>query len=167
MIISWDPGEKRTGCCMFKYDEESKTANLILKEILGPKQVYETLELAEKLLKDGQQHTFVIENFRTDALGIRSSRGRNAAAMFQWSEMETSQLIGTLKYAAYRMNNSPVVLQEPGILTMGRVWCDFPVPKGHIPDDISAYIHGATYMMKQNMIGSVEDIIKHGQGRLM
>lgn len=166
MIVSWDPGEKRTGCCIFKYDKNSKTADLVYKSILNAPQVYETLELVENLLSPGGTHTFVIENFRADVLGVRNNRSKASAAMFQWSEMETSQLIGTLKYAAYRMNRSPVVMQEPGILTMGRVWCDFKVPKGHIPDDISAYIHGAHYMMDARMIGSVDDITKFGQGKL-
>lgn len=166
MILAWDPGDVRTGFAMFKYMEETKTADLLSLEILNTSQVYDMLELAEKMLGDGKQHTFVIEDFKADVMGIKSGRGRSQAAMFQWNQMLTSQLIGTIKYAAHRMNRSPVILQESSILATGRVWCDFKLPKGHIPDDKSAYIHGAHYMMKNRMIDTVDDIIKHGQGRL-
>jgi hypothetical protein len=148
----------------------TRTADLKFIRILNTQEVYKTLELAEKMLPEGGTHTFVIENFRADVNNVSGRQGRTkSAGMFQWSEMKTSQLIGTLTYAAYRMNQSPVILQEPGqVLTMGRVWCDLPVPKkGHIPDDKSAYIHGAHYMMNAGLIDSVDDILKNGQERLL
>lgn len=168
MIIAWDPGEKNIGCAMFSYNEEARTANLMFKRILTRDTMYKVLELAEgMLLNENQRHTFVIENFRIDPNNVanRNPRGRSSA-MFQWSEVETSQVIGALRYAAFRMNQSDVVMQEPGILAMGRKWCDFKVPKGHIPDDVSAYIHGLHYMMKYGLINSTDDVIREGQTRL-
>lgn len=169
MIIAFDPGDKNIGCAMFSYSEEEKKANLLFKRVLNRETLYSVLELAEKMLvgKPDVKHTFVIENFRIDPNNVanRNPRARSSA-MFQWSEVETSQVIGALKYAAYRMNNSDVVMQEPAILAMGRKWCDFKVPKGHIPDDISAYIHGLHYMMKFGLIQSPDDVIREGQTRL-
>lgn len=117
------------------------------------------LELAEKLLQPGQKHTFVIENFRVDT----QVRG----AMFQWSEMETSQMIGALKYAARRMNNSEVIMQEPGaVLGAAKRWAPFKWPKGHLPDDKSAYCHLAYFGMKRGLIDTTDDILQKGQEML-
>lgn len=169
MIIAWDPGEKNIGCAMFSYNEDEELANLLFKRTVNKPDMYKILEMAEKMLinQPGEKHTFVIETFRIDPNNVanRNPRARNSA-MYQWSEVETSQVIGALKYAAYRMNQSHVVTQEPGILAMGRKWCDFKVPQGHIPDDISAYIHGVHYMIKTGLITSTDQIIHAGQSRL-
>ena len=171
MIIAWDPGEKNIGCAMFSYDEKERKANLLFKRILDRANMYGVLELAEKMLAGNEnvKHTFVIENFRIDPNNVANrnvGRGGRSSAMFQWSEVETAQVIGTLRYAAHRMNQSDVVMQEPTILAMGRKWCDFKVPKGHIPDDISAYIHGLHYMIKFGLIDSPDDVIRNGQTKL-
>lgn len=159
MILSFDPGEVNVGFCMFLYNEELRKADLKYMAVLTPEQTYEMLELAEGMLKPGQTHTFVIENFRID----QKVRG----AVFQWSEMKTVRLIGALEYAARRMNKSKVVLQEPGpVLSQARKWAPFKWPKGHLPDDKSAYCHGAYYMMKYRYIDTVDDILQKGQEKL-
>lgn len=177
MIIAWDPGEKNIGCAMFSYNEDEELANLLFKRTVNKADMYKILEMAEKMLinQPGEKHTFVIENFRIDPLDITNRqasggranpRRRTTGSMYQWDEVLTSQTIGALKYAAFRMNQSHVIMQEPGILTMGRKWCDFKIPKGHLPDDISAYIHGVHYMIKAGLITSTDQIIHAGQSKL-
>ena len=101
---------------------------------------------------------FVIENFRMDS----HVRG----AVFQWNELLTSQMIGRVKLCAEWLE-APVFMQEPGpALSMGRKWCPFKLPKGHIPDDKSAFIHGAHFMMSKKLIGSVDQITLFGQAEL-
>lgn len=158
MILAFDPGEKNIGFAMFSYNAEEKMADLKALKVLSKRELYTILAMAEGLLKEGKKHTFVIENFRVDS----RVRGVN----FQWSEMETIRVIGSLEYAAFRMNDSPVVFQEPRILGMGRKWCDLKVNKGHIQDDVAAYMHGAYYMMSAGMIGGVSQIRKFGQESL-
>lgn len=144
---------------MASYDEERRKLDLKICRIIQGSQVYDMLELAETLLQPGQTHTFVIENFRVDS----EVRG----AMFQWSDMETSQMIGALKYAARRMNNSEVVVQEPGVvLGAAKRWAPFKWPKGHLPDDKSAYCHLAYWAMKRGLIDTTDDILKKGQEML-
>lgn len=159
MILSFDPGEVNVGFCMLQYDEAIRKADLRYMAILRPEQTFEMLELAEGLLKPDGTHIFVIENFRVDEK-VRGAR-------FQWSEMKTIRMIGALEYAARRMNKSPVILQEPGpVLSGARNWAPFRWPKGHLPDDKSAYCHAAYYMMKRRMIDSVDDILDKGQEKL-
>lgn len=161
MIIAIDPGDVRIGFAAFTYDPSKRQADLRMKEIIDVEGLYERLNCFDGLTPPGTQHVFVVENFRVDS----EVRG----AMFQWNEMLTSQVIGSVKYAAFRLNKSRVVIQEPAILAMARKWCDFPMPKrpsGHIKDDVSAYCHGAHFMMKANMIDTVKDILKFGQASL-
>jgi len=158
MIFAIDPGDVRIGFAAFTYDAERRKADLRIKQIVDLPTLYQMFTLAEGMLQGDQRHTFIVENFRTDT----QVRG----VTFQWNEMLTSQCIGAVKYAAYRLNDSPVIMQEPRILAMGRKWCDFPVPKnpnGHIKDDTSAYIHGAHWMISKGMIDNVDDILKFGQ----
>lgn len=168
MIISIDPGDVRIGFCMFTYSQDTRKADLRIKEILDTEGLYQMLNLLDGLTGPTKKHVFVMENFRVDVNDV-AGRGNGHPVMFQWNEMLTSQVIGAVKYAAFRLNNSKVVMQEPRILTMGRKWCDFPVPanpKTHLKDDVSAYIHGAHFMMKAQMIDSVKDITKFGQAEL-
>jgi hypothetical protein len=87
--------------------------------------------------------------------------------MYQWSEMQTIRQIGALEYAAFRMNNSPVTFQEPGVvLGAAKRWAPFPWPKGHLPDDKSAYCHLFYWASKRNMVDTTDDILQNGQEKL-
>lgn len=174
MIISVDPGESRIGFCLFRYDPETKKADLRTKVILnGPSELYGLLTIAEGL--GGKINTVVCENYRirppvnpnprSHSPYGRSQSGGMLSAKDFWSEALTIRVIGACEYFAQRVE-ADFVIQEPKILAMGRKWCDFPVsqnPKTHIPDDIAAYIHGAHFMMNARMIRSVDDITKFGQ----
>lgn len=167
MILAIDPGDVRIGVAMFSYDEEEKQANLTVLQIVDLEMLYGILAIFETMVKKADEnpnapkkkHTIVVENFRTDVV-------QHGIATFQWNEMLTSQVIGAVKYGAHRIG-ADVVIQENRVLHMGKKWCDLKGAKNkHIPDDVSAYIHGAYYMMQQRMIGSVDDILKFGQERM-
>lgn len=178
LILSVDPGEKHIGFCMFKYMAESKKADLQAMAVLdGPQELFSLFATAEGL--GGQIETVVCENFRTRPPENNTNpRGRSPYGRSQsgavistrdfWSEQLTIRVIGVCEYFAFRVG-AKFVTQEPQILAMGRKWCDFKVPQSpgsHIKDDISAYIHGAHYMMQRRMILGVEDILKFGQERI-
>lgn len=159
MILTWDPGDVRVGFAMASHLQDQGKLDLKICRIISADDVYDMLGLAESLLQPGQTHTFVIENFRVDS----KVRG----AVFQWSDMATSRMIGALQYAAYRMNNSKVVMQEPGVvLGAAKRWAPFNWPKGHLPDDKSAYCHLAYYAMKRGLIDTTDDILRNGQEHL-
>jgi hypothetical protein len=79
----------------------------------------------------------VLENFR-----IRP--GQN----FSWSEMNTIQVIGAIKYRAHQLK-CPVVLQEPSAYPIGIKWAGLVLPKDHsISHQVVAYAHGTYYSHK-------------------
>lgn len=160
MIVAIDPGSMRTGVAMFTYDEEVKKANLILLKIYeGESGAEEVVQFVAK--PRGVQHTIVIEDFK-HAMATGNFRNKRSAAMAK-DEAITHALAKKLKGAAANAGHK-LIIQEPRILSMGRKWCDLPVPKtGHIPDDKSAYIHGAHYLMESGKIRTVRDILKYGQ----
>jgi hypothetical protein len=157
---------------MATWQQEKRKLDLKMCRIIPATDVYAMLELAEKLLKPGQTHEFVIENFRIDDRDERRGypkygKSRNAGQMYQWSEMQTIRQIGALEYAAFRMNNSPVTFQEPGVvLGAAKRWAPFPWPKGHLPDDKSAYCHLFYWASKRNMVDTTDDILQNGQEKL-
>jgi hypothetical protein len=165
LILAFDPGDVRVGFAMASYSKERRKLDLKICTIIAADQLYNYLGMAESLLPENGTHTFVIENFRNDQL-TRNRLGKSVS-MFQWNEMLTSQMIGTLKYAAFRMNDSPVTLQEPGVvLSNAKRWAPFKWPKGHLPDDKSAYCHLAFYAMNARLIDTVDDILQNGQEKI-
>lgn len=159
MILVWDPGPARTGFIMAEYLPEQRKIDIKVMSIVPGDQVKDMLGLAEGMLLPGQTHTFVIENFRVDT----QARGN----IFQWDDMKTSKMIGAIEYAAYRMNDSPVVLQEPGpVLSQAKRWAPFKWPKGHLPDDKSAYCHLFYWANKRGMVDTTDDLIMKGQEQL-
>lgn len=163
-IIAVDPGDVNNGFAYFKYFPESRTADLKIMKICGSKELSTLLKIIWGLGQakpNEEQKTnpynmfFVIENFRMDS----HVRG----AVFQWNELLTSQMIGRVRLCAEWMD-APVFMQEPGnVLPLGRKWCPFKLPKGHIPDDKAAFIHGAHFMMSKNLIADVGQIKLFGQ----
>lgn len=80
----------------------------------------------------------VLENFR-----VRP--GQN----FSWSEMETIQVIGAVKYRAHQLK-CKVVLQEPSCYNIGAKWAGVQIPKNHsISHQVVAYAHGTFYSHKK------------------
>lgn len=162
MILAWDPGDVRVGFAMAEHWPEKRKLDLKICQTVPAEEVYSMLGLAETLLEPGQKHTFVVENFRID------TKGRGVT--FQWNEMLTIRMIGALEYAAFRMNDSPVVMQEPGhVLGNAKRWAPFPWKKSydkHLPDHLSAYCHLANYAIKKGLIDTTDDILENGQEKL-
>lgn len=172
-IISVDPGDVNNGFCYFKYDDETRKADLKIMKICGSKELSDLLKVLwgigqikttddyDEFKKNPHNMFFVIENFRVDSMG----RG----AIFQWNQMLTSQMIGRVKLCAEWLD-APVFMQEPAILGQGKrvVTGRVPLPKGngHIRDDVSAFIHGVHFMTSKNLIRTVDDISMFGQESL-
>lgn len=97
-------------------------------------------------------NTIVLENFR-----IRP--GMN----FSWSEMDTIQVIGAVKYRAHQLK-CKVVLQEPSCYSIGSKWAGVQIPKDHsISHQVVAYAHGTYYSHKK--LGNPIPAIKQMQGK--
>lgn len=163
LILAIDPGEKNNGMAFFKWDDETRKADLKFMEVFSQEQIFSQLKLIHDIAKVGAPLEIVIENFRVDPNNFanRGYRGKSNLT-FQWSEMKTSRIIGAVEFVAHSIE-APLTFQEPGILGMARKWCDLPLPKGHIPDDKSAYIHGVHYMREKNYIRTPDDVTKFGQ----
>jgi hypothetical protein len=157
LIIAIDPGAVNTGVAMFRYDSEAKKAHMFYLKILhedAEKQIMSVIGKSEP------KHTVVLEAFR-NAMSTGNFRNRKSANMTA-AELATNKLANKIKATAAG-NGHELILQEPSILAMGKKWCDYKLPKGHIPDDKSAYIHGVYYMMKAGLIRTTDDIVKFGQ----
>lgn len=63
----------------------------------------------------------------------------------------TEQVIGMVDMIARRLGVS-VVKQPATILRIAAKWAGVKVPSGHIPDQVSAYLHGYYYLHQQNII---------------
>lgn len=168
-IISIDPGDVNNGFCYFQYNPETKTADTKIMKIMGSTEVYNMLKVIWGFGQAGPKPEwaeqpnpynmfFVVENFRMDS----HVRG----AVFQWSEMLTSQMIGSVKLLASWMN-APVYMQEPGnVLPMARKWAPWPKMPKHIPDDKSAWLHGVHWMMQKKLIFTPSHVTMFGQEML-
>lgn len=162
-IFSFDPGDKNNGFCYFKYDTETKKADLRIMQIMTQDEIEDILKVAWGVSQADPKPEiyFVAENFRVDSMG----RG----AVFQWSEMETIRIIGAIKLAA-KWCGAKFILQEPGeVWPMARKWA-VPYPfkriNTHPEDDKSAWCHGAKFMMKCRWINTVDQITMFGQERM-
>lgn len=83
-------------------------------------------------------NVIVLENFR-----IRPDQN------FSWSEMNTIQVIGAIKYRAHQLK-CKVVLQEPSCYSIGAKWAGVTIPKDHsISHQVVAYAHGTYYSHKK------------------
>lgn len=168
-IISVDPGDSNNGFCYFKYDNERKIADLRVMQILSPKGLSDMLKviwgIGQTVPEEVRQETrsnplrvyFVVENFRMDS----HVRG----AVFQWSELLTSQAIGKVKLCAEWMD-APVFMQEPKILAQAQKWGPWGKLPKHIPDDKSAFLHGQHFMTSKNLIRTVDQITFMGEEKL-
>lgn len=164
-IIAVDPGDVRNGFCYFKYNTETKMADVRIMDIFTSKQLTENLLTIWGIgqPREGGKKpdlTFVVENFRVD------SKVRGKA--FQWNEVLTARNIGKVEMLADWLG-APLVIQEPAnVLGMGRkiVSGIIKVSSGHLRDDHSAFIHGVHYMLNARLINTTDQITMFGQGAL-
>jgi hypothetical protein len=129
MIYSWDPG-KVTG--MAKGTVEGK--------LLGMAQYTQTelFDFLNTMNKDVD--TFIIEEFR-----IRPDK----AASFIYSDMQTIQIIGALRYKAHQLG-APVFIQSPTLKSLGYKYAGITPPKNHdISHSSDAYSHLSYWWVKE------------------
>lgn len=81
---------------------------------------------------------FVVEEFISRGDVTRGSRN------------EASKIIGIIDFVA-RQHGIPVTKQRPSDRLIAAKWTQVKVPKGHMPDDMSAYLHGSFYLIKNNI----------------
>jgi len=77
------------------------------------------------------------------------------------SRGEAMQVIGILKFAA-KLFDIPLVLQRPELRLHAAKWAGETIPKGHMPDEQSARLHGIYYMRSQGKFTTVLEREKHG-----
>lgn len=99
---------------------------------------YEDLERRLRDIERGTVSRFVVEEF--------ISRG----AITKGSRNEASKVIGIVDFIA-RGLGIPVTKQRPGDRLIAAKWTQLKIPKGHMPDDMSAYLHGCFYLIKNNI----------------
>lgn len=67
-----------------------------------------------------------------------------------FSQFETVKVIGWLEMWAH-IKKIVVHLQPSNVLTIALMWSGIKAPKGHLPDEMSAYAHGVYWLQKNNI----------------
>lgn len=125
MILAIDPGRV------------SGYAFLNMEGVLADMGQFDLKDMHEFLDSLTNIEHLIVENFR-----IRPEMN------FSWSEMETIQVIGAIKYRAHQLGIKPV-MQEPSSYSIGAKWAGVTIPKNHsISHQVVAYAHGTYYSHK-------------------
>lgn len=131
--ISFDPGHL-TGVAT--WDEEGKLTNI-------PIELNENdLDSFLKCLENNIPHTFIYEEWT-----LWKDRNR------QFDKLLTVQVIGQLKSFARRYDII-LIKQKPQDRLIAAKWAGVKIPKGHMPNPLSAYLHGYYYLHLQGLIPS-------------
>ncbi len=132
--VSWDPGgsrkKKTTG--MTKWDVDG---NPRVIEQLGEEDVDRELSNMEDTVE-----LFIIERY-IPRPGVSHTGNK----------LLTARVIGNLEGFA-RRQGIEVFFQSSSILKIAAMWAQVKPPKGHLPDKISAYLHGYYYLHKNGII---------------
>lgn len=123
--LAIDPGDKRIGVAAFTE---------------GGVETYRTILTPEEFmlyLNDGYAapKRFVVESWR-----MTPGKTRGGSAML------SSQAIGMVRLRAFQLN-VPIHFQQPGILQVAAMHEGITLPKGHCPDDLSAFLHGSHWLI--------------------
>lgn len=136
IYISVDPGQTvgvatwhEDGSFIHKSKMQEPVFEVFLQGLLAPGYPNEVIK-------------FIIEEYRV--YGSKSTAHIG-------SKIPTAQCIGKVKMVA-SMLNVPVIEQPATKLRVAAKWAGVKVPGGHIPDDISAYLHGYYYLHKAGLI---------------
>lgn len=129
-----DPG-KHCGLSVFDWVSGTHLKSIKLED-------YVLLNMLTQEANIGRIECIVIEDFISRGGITRGSRN------------EASQIIGAVKLSA-RGNSISVIRQEPGVRTTAAKWAGVRVPKGHMPDEMSSYLHGVYYLRKQGKFKTV------------
>ena len=130
-VMSVDPGDKRVGWAIW-----SEKGELRAKGVSDPD------TFLSMLIQNGGLSAIVTEDWR-----LRKERQKAGRPML------SSEVIGMLRYHA-KATGCELVRQNPGILRITALHADVKLPKGHIPDDVSAYLHGYWYFEAAGILSS-------------
>lgn len=132
--VSFDPGAKRTGVAL--WDENGTcTFNTSLQQ-------HELDIYLEHLRTQSTLKKIIIEEYRVYSQYARKHIG---------SKVETVQVIGQIK-ALGRFLKIPVIEQPATVLRIAAMQARVTLPKGHIPDKTSAYLHGYFYLLHHEKV---------------
>jgi hypothetical protein len=134
LLLAFDPG-KRTGIAIFDFH----TGELNSKFVCG----YDELTTFVNCLS-GNIAAIVVEDYI-----IRPGVGNRGHA-----RGEAMRVIGQLEAASYRLS-CRLVKQRPEVRLIAAKWSGTKVPKGHMPDDMSAELHGIYYLRQQGKYTTV------------
>lgn len=128
LLLSFDPG-KRTGIAVFDFEKgELKT-----KSILDYDEFATVLNSIFRA-----PHAIVVEDYI-----IRPGTGNRGH-----TRGEAMRVIGQLEAASHRIG-CRLVKQRPEVRLVAAKWAGYQVPRGHMPDDTSAWLHGIYYLRQQ------------------
>lgn len=129
LLLSFDPGV-RTGFAIFDFD----TGDFKIKGTYTYAALTETV--AEFLT--GHIAAIVVEDYI-----IRPGVGNRGHA-----RGEAMRVIGQLEGVCARLS-IPLIKQRPDVRLVAAKWAGYRVPRGHMPDDMSAELHGIYYLRQQ------------------
>lgn len=130
-VVIFDPG-KRTGLSFWLWEPGTCFTSRIADGL-------DALQAELDNLLGVSLKFLVVERYIPDRRAKRADLG------------EALQVIGMVK-AVGRMSGTPVIEQMPGDRLMAAKWAEVKVPKGHMPDDMSAYLHGYFFMRQHHRI---------------
>lgn len=131
-VWSVDPGEKNIGFCTW-----NNNGLLIGKSILTPEEF-----MAMLLTSSGAVHTIVCEEWAHQPGKTKGGSKATTARVIGWLELYAAQ------------NDINLVMQPPNDLRVWALHAGVELPKGHIPDDDSAFIHGHHYFVDQGILSA-------------
>lgn len=124
MILSVDPGE-HIGVCLWTEEGE-----LTLRTVMDFDTFGDFLDNELSIITKA-----VIEDYR-----LRGGKQMQQTG----SRFEAVQVIGQVRDFA-RRKKATLIRQKPDILRVAAMHAGVKLPTGHIPDDLSAYLHGFYY----------------------
>jgi len=130
ILTAFDPG-KRIGVSAWQ-EIEDKDPFLAYSETLTVKELDDTIEELEAPV-------WVIEEYTV--YGNVNHTG---------SKVETARVIGNLTGYASR-KGIKVVMQPATILKIAAMHAGIKLPKGHTPDQMSSFLHGYEYLLKNGL----------------
>jgi len=131
-VLSVDPGGKRVGAAFWTDDG-----------LFREKHIWDFDSVLSELVKITEPITVIVcEGFTNRGMEKRGSKH------------QTSQVIGMLKLLAHQWG-AEFIEQEPGILRVSAAHTGTQIPaKGHIRDDVSAYLHGHYYFVAKGILSA-------------
>lgn len=125
-LLAIDPG-KHNGLARWNWETAELTHNWELE--------YDAMcKFLDNLKWD--LHAIVIEDYIIDGRKNHGSRG------------DTIKIIALAESAGRRLK-IPVIRQQPALRMQAAKWAEIKVPKGHMPDTMSAMLHGIVYLRRQ------------------